>query len=316
MSNIKHYFNNMIFFQHSLGYELKYLHSTLEELDSFYDKYYPELDTLTKESVEEWIYHIKTQSRHVLSQRVTTIKRLGTYLNSIGIEAYVPNYGVSLGPHKCILLFDENQLSRFFDGADCINRHLRSPHREYIVPVVFRLIYSCGLRNSEACNIKVEHIDFETGRIDIYHSKGDKDRSVFMDDSMKELCIKFNTLYSMVLPNREYFFQPSYQKTHLTKYNIGDHFDRILKITGLDKELPIKPTVHGLRHLFAVKSMKKCLCLGGDFGNWIKYLSQYMGHESAKETMYYLHMVEALIPEYRIKMKSLTEGIGVVHEED
>lgn len=70
-----------------------------------------------------------------------------------------------------------------------------------------------------------------------------------------------------------------------------------------------------MRHLFAVKSMKKCLEQGEDFGNWIKYLSKYMGHESTEETMYYLHMVEALIPEYQEKISSITEGIGVAYEE-
>jgi integrase len=301
---------------HNLGYKLTYLDSTLEELDMFYDIYYPELNTLSRQSAEEWIYYIKTNSRHVLAQRVTTIKYLGKYLNSIGMEAYVPDYGIALGPHKHSLLLDDNQLLRFFDGADHINHDLRSPHREYIIPVIFRLIYSCGLRNSEACHIKMNHIHLETGRIDIYQSKGSKDRSLLMDETMTKLCIEFNTVYSMILPDREYFFQPSYEKICLTTYNVDDHFDRILKITGLDKEFPRKPTVHGLRHLFAVKSMKKCLALGQSFENWITYLSCYMGHESVKETMYYLHMVEALVPEYRVKMKSLTEGIGDVYEED
>lgn len=89
----------------------------------------------------------------------------------------------------------------------------------------------------------------------------------------------------------------------------------ILKKTELDKEFSVKPTVHGMRHLFAVKSMKKCLEQGEDFGNWIKYLSKYMGHESTEETMYYLHMVEALIPEYQEKISSITKGIEVAYEE-
>ena len=40
-----------------------------------------------------------------------------------------------------------------------------------------------------------------------------------------------------------------------------------------------------------------------------------MGHESTEETMYYLHMVEALIPEYQEKIHSITEGIEVTYEE-
>lgn len=54
--------------------------------------------------------------------------------------------------------------------------------------------------------------------------------------------------------------------------------------------------------------MKKCLEQGEDFDNWIKYLSKYMGHESTASTMYYLHMVEALIPEYQKKSVVLLRG--------
>lgn len=75
---------------------------------------------------------------------------------------------------------------------------------------------------------------------------------------------------------------------------------RIKKLCKLEKELKYKD---------------KCLEEGEDFDNWIKYLSKYMGHESTEETMYYLHMVEALIPEYQEKIRTITEGIEVAYEE-
>lgn len=40
-----------------------------------------------------------------------------------------------------------------------------------------------------------------------------------------------------------------------------------------------------------------------------------MEHESTEETMYYLHMVEALIPEYQEKISSITKGIEVAYGE-
>ena len=99
-------------------------------------------------------------------------------------------------------------------------------------------------------------------------------------------------------------------------FHVGRFFDKVLELTLLNREFSIKPTVHGLRHLFAVNSMRKCLDEGESFENWIKYLSQYMGHKSVNETMYYLHLVEMLVPEYREKMAAITEGIGVSYEED
>ena len=55
--------------------------------------------------------------------------------------------------------------------------------------MIFRLIYVCGLRNSEATNIKMNDIDLDEGKIRIIHSKGDKDRIVYMDKSLVNLCV-------------------------------------------------------------------------------------------------------------------------------
>lgn len=315
MSAIRQYFPNMMQTLHNLGYSLSYLEPNLEELDAFYDKSYPDQTAVTFESATDWIYSKKAGSKKQLRERILTVKYLSRYLISVGIDAYVPDVKVREDFHRHPQLLNDLQLCQFFAGADALNACKRSPNREYIAPVLFRMIYACGLRNSEACAIRKEDIDLQQGIIRVIHSKGDKDRSVFMNEMLTELCRRFDTIYSSVMPEREYFFQISENRIHPTKYNVDDWFDLILKKTGLDKEFPTKPTVHGMRHLFAVKSMKKCLEQGEDFGNWIKYLSKYMGHESTEETMYYLHMVEALVPEYQEKISRITEGIEVAYEE-
>ncbi len=286
MSAIRQYFPTLIQTLHNLGYALSYLESNLEELDLFYDKSYPEQSTVTFETATDWIYLRKAVSKKQLRERILTVKYLSRYLLSIGIEAYVPDIKVGMSFHRHPQLLNSLQLHRFFTGVDGLHANKRSPNREYIAPVLFRMIYSCGLRNSEACNIRKEDIDLQRGVIRILHSKGDKDRIVFMDETLTNLCSRFDTVYSSMLPERKYFFQISEKRLHPTKYNVDDWFDLILKITGLDEEFSTKPTVHSLRHLFAVKSMKKCLEQGVDFGNWIKYLSKYMGHESTEETIY------------------------------
>jgi len=315
MSVIRQYFPNMIQTLHNLGYSLSYLESNLEELDAFYDRSYPEQTTVTFESATGWIYIRKAGSKKQLRERILTVKYLSRHLISLGIDAYVPDIKVKEDSHRHPQLLNDLQLCQFFAGADGLNANKRSPNREYIAPVLFRMIYACGLRNSEACTIRKEDIDLQRGIIRVIHSKGDKDRNVFMDEMLTDLCSRFDIVYSSMLPEREYFFQISKNQLHPTRYNVDDWFDLILKKTGLDKEFSTKPTVHSMRHLFAVKSMKKCLEQGEDFGNWIKYLSKYMGHESTEETMHYLHMVEALIPEYQEKISSITEGIGVAYEE-
>lgn len=300
----------------NLGFDLDYVRHFLDEFIIYCQLNYPNETALTKELAEKWIYSYNTDSKQQLDKRVRTMKHLGRYLNSIGITAYIPNYRILSAPPAPPVLFNEEQLKLFFITCDNIGKNKRSGYREYIAPVMFRLIYSCGLRTSEACKLKMDDINLSTGCIRIYHSKGYKDREIYMSNSMLQLCKRFNCVYSNVLPGREYFFQPSYEKLRYINTDICSHFNKILSQSGLINDFSIKPTPHGLRHLFAVISMKKCLELDLKFDNWIKYLSSYMGHSSPQNTMYYLHMTAALLPEYSKKIKNLTEGIAVIYEED
>lgn len=315
MSYFSEYYIKMMLQLQCFGFDLKYIESLLQDFNRYCEIYYPKESILTQELSETWIHSSNTHSKVLLNNRVKTMKYLGRYLNSIDIEAYIPKYCIKPDPTVPPTLLDDKMLLLFFKACDCIKSNHKSPNREYIIPVIFRLIYSCGLRSSEACRLRIEDVDLENNILTIYHSKGHKDRLVYMSDSMTELCQNFNDKYCSILPNRNFFFQPSYDKKYYDGYNIRDMFNRILKNCNLYDKYTKKPTPHGLRHLFAVNSMKNCLAKGYDFNNWIKYLSQYMGHASPNETMYYLHMIPQLLPEYSQKISGLTKGLDVIHEE-
>ena len=301
---------------HNIGLELKYMNVFLEEFDEYCSLYFPDIAVLTEEAAEKWIHDYCTVSKQQMDKRVRTMKHLGRYQRSIGKDAYMPLYRIKPDVPEEPYLFTEVQLINFFAAADSMQSHRRSSNKEFIFSVMFRLIYCCGLRSSEVCNLRIRDVDLQKGTLSIYHSKGYKDRIVYMNGDIMELCTQFDLYYSRRLPDREYFFQPSYTKKHYINTDVCDIFDGILKKMGFYSSLKKKPTTHGLRHLFAVNSMKKCLEAGGNFNNWIQYLSRYMGHSGIEETMYYLHMTAQLFPAYEAGIKKLAEGIGVSHVED
>ena len=158
--------------------------------------------------------------------------------------------------------------------------------------------YCCGMRSSEVCNLTVDDVDLSGGTVSIYRSKGFMDRRIYMSDDLLSL------------------FQPSSQKLCYNSGNIVRVFDSILKKAGLLDVKGKKFTPHGLRHLFAVQNIKKCVEAGEDFANWIEYLCQYMGHKHIKYTLYYLHITSQLFPVYQDKLRQLEEGIGVKYAEE
>ena len=54
------------------------------------------------------------------------------------------------------------------------------------MPVLFRTIYACGLRCSEARLLRVADVDIDTGVLQIRDAKGGKDRQVPVSEALRE----------------------------------------------------------------------------------------------------------------------------------
>jgi integrase len=173
------------------------------------------------------------------------------------------------------------------------------------------MIYCCGLRNSEACNLLRSDVDLARGTANIIRSKGLKDRIVYLATDMMYLCERYDHEANLLLPDREYFFISHYDK-HLRNTTVCKIFDNIVAKTSFRGKTSKKPTCQGLRHLFAVNSMRKCLADGGDFGTSIFYLSRYLGHSSPEETLYYLHLTMDLAGGIREMASGFEDVIGGV----
>ncbi len=309
-------YDDMVAMYHNIGLRLEYLSKFRDEFDSYCQKFFSGNSLLTEEIAEGWIHDTQSRSKHTLCCRVQTMKKLGRYQRSLGKDSYMPGYYIKPDPPAAPMLFTDVQLKEFFSLTDSIPHDYRSPNREVIFPVLFRLLYCCGLRASEACLLLVENVNLDTGILEIYHRKGYKDRVVYMSRDVCSLCADFHRYYDSVLPGRRYFFQPGMEKEHYTKMDIDNAFGRIRsRMVSCPKKGKL-PTAHGLRHLFAVENVRMCIEQGEDFNNWIQYLSQYMGHRKLRDTLYYIHMTSRLFPSYKDKLGRLTEGIGVRYAEE
>jgi integrase len=308
---------NMLLTLRNGGLKLTGMDYFLADFDRFCLERYPDASTLTSEIAEKWIHNAVTDSKAHMCRRVNTMKHLGRYQLSLGKAAYIPDYSIHKGHAEEPRLFSDEQLAEFFEVVDTeIVPTKTFPHKDSVLPVLFRLIYCCGLRPSEACNLKVDDVDLALGTLAIYRSKGFKDRQLFMSDDVLDLCRRFHDYYSSVIPGRVYFFQPSPTRDYFTSGHIAKHFDVLLAKTSFGTSPGKKFTAHGLRHLFAVQNIKKCAEQGEDFANWIQYLSKYMGHKTIQFTMHYLHITSQLFPVYSEKLRLLEERIGVVYVEE
>lgn len=306
MTNFKSVFASQMedFIQYKMA--LGYSRSSYEKFLALFDRFclsaFPEERLLGQQLVMQWIRLRPNETVNGVKRRMAAIREFGKYLNGIGLEAYILPKEM-IGPLKPFFpyLFSDNELTAFFAAADGMTPHKLSPYREYVVPVIFRLLYCCGLRPHEVRMIRCSDINLETGNIYISDTKIHKDRIIAMSPDMQSLCRKYETKMCTLLRNRGYFFQ-SPQGTAYSAHWVQAQFRKCWERAGIQNfRGATKPRVYDFRHNYATRTLMKWLDEGRDLYTWLPYLSTYMGHTEFSHTAYYIH----LLPERLVK----TSGI-------
>lgn len=71
-------------------------------------------------------------------------------------------------------IFTDDELIRLFAAIDRISPSAAQPYKQEVLPVMFRLIYTCGLRPAEARTLKTENIYLDSGEVLITGTKRNK----------------------------------------------------------------------------------------------------------------------------------------------
>jgi|GEM_PF-4982152 len=153
--------------------------------------------------------------------RAQIIRGFARYLVSTGVEAFLmPKGFYPLRKPDLPYIFTDDELRRFFEAADRFPGYCNSPLLEYTVPVVFRLLYACGLRPQEVRLLQRLDFDFSDDTIYIAGGKNRKDRKLPVDTDVMEMCRNYDRIAETITPGRTPFFpSPSgkaYSKWWLT----------------------------------------------------------------------------------------------------
>jgi integrase len=199
-SRFARHLTDMANIKHNSGFALKYMNGHICEFDCFCVERFPEKDALDFELVEGWVHSSPTKSRQEIDKRYRTMKHLGEYMLSQGLPAYISTVRLRRLKAAAPYIFTDEQLSVFFHACDGYPKLEFPAYRHIVVPVLFRMIYCCGLRNSEACDMKRFAVDLKNGAARIEHSKGAKDRIVYMSDGLSRLCARYDAAMDRLLP--------------------------------------------------------------------------------------------------------------------
>ena len=284
----KNHIQNHVKLKQAVGYKYRTDAGHLKRFDQFTLEKYPQATTLTKEIVLDWCRKKTYEAQANQNSRASIIRQFGKYLDSIGENAYIlPKSYYPTEQQYVPYIYTDEELAKFFSETDKCQYCCECPYRHLIMPVIFRMIYMCGLRVSEARLLKVADVDLENGVLTIHQSKKDNSRLVPMSDFLTKLCRNFSRQVHLNSTENDYYF-PALNGKPMTIVNVYHNFRRFLWRAGISHGgRGCGPRIHDFRHVFAVHCLKKWAEQGKDLTVYLPILKTYMGHDSFNETAYY-----------------------------
>lgn len=248
VSKLSPFMEAFVAFKHSLG--LKYVTSEfyLHEFDRFCAENESEAASL-KELMKSWITLKDKESPNTQRIRVAPIREFGKYLQLSGyadsyvIPKRVCQKQIRIMPH----FLTDDEIVKFFNVCDKLTPRKEHIVRHLVLPMYYRLLYCCGVRTCEARLLMRKDVNLLTGYIDIFHSKGLKDRRIFLPTDLWALYMKYDARINDIFPDRTYFF-PSNPNRCYDCTTISQNFNKIWKEAGLGIETGSKARAYDFRN--------------------------------------------------------------------
>lgn len=258
-------------------------------------------NTLTKELVQAWIARKPTDSDRNQYARFSLISQLAKYMERVGYSAYVPGRDEIGKLHKSFVpyIFPHAEIRAFFEAADAMTRlpHSIAPRRHLIMPVLFRMLYCCGLRVSEATNLLADDVDLEYGVLTIRDSKFGRTRYVPMSVELTDVCTTYAKTRLVGPPDADWFFAAPDGGRYHTRAIYGVFRELLWKAGISHGGRGNGPRLHDFRHTFCVHSLQRWTMRGEDPTTLLPRLTAYLGHNDFSATEQYLRMTAEVYPE-------------------
>ena len=215
------------------------------------------------------------------------------------------SYDRSFVPH----IYTEDELQRIFTAIDeyaatpALDGQYYPQRDKY--PVIFRILYSTGMRIDEVLNLKVKDVDLDKKTFTILNAKNHSERIIPVHENtirrLRNYMIK-KEIYRI----DQYIFSNRYGE-HIDKSTVDSFFLRFLQFAGIPHPRN-GPRVHDFRHTFCVHRLRDWVLEGRNINALFPYLCAYMGHADTRCTEYYLRLTADLYPDIVYKSEKHFNG--------
>lgn len=206
-------------------------------------------------------------------------------------------------------LFDLAQTRRLLEAAAALPDNSRAPQRGAIYRAIFALCYGLGLRAGEACGLRLGDIDSRRSLLIVRGGKFGKSRLVPHGPRIGELVGEQveRRRHSAALEETSPLFTFDGRRC-VHPGSASQTFHRLVGELGLQAPAGVSPpTLHSLRHSFAVGCLLRWYRQGLDPAARLHQLSTFMGHVDPASTAVYLTITPALMQEANRRFEAFAE---------
>lgn len=229
------------------------------------------------DNIREFIYSLHTNYSAQTQSRI--LSTLNSFFTFLLLEEIVTENPLKFIEHpkmsrKLPTYLSVEEVELLLDNVD---RNTYEGDRNY---VILEVLYSCGLRVSEAISLKMSDLFFDEGFIRIL-GKGNKQRLVPIAHHTISLLKSYLKYTRPELVNDQYVTEALFLNRRgkpLTRAMIFTIVKQTSKLAGINKDV----SPHTLRHSFATHMLEN----GADLFS----IQAMLGHESITTTEIYLHI--------------------------
>lgn len=285
-------------YKHIAGLKFEVPERWLKQFDQYCHERGAPAGSLSRECIEDFCYHEGIEAKATLECRLRLLRDFGMFLKKAGMDAYIvpdPPRTFRYPKHEPYI-FTEQEIAAIFRSIDNWRQPYQShSNRSLVDPVLFRMLYGCGLRIMEALRLKIADVDLDENVLRICQGKNKKDRFVPIAESLAQRCRKFKSTIHFVSSPDDYFF-PGFHGNCYSNSTIYVRFRQYLWDARISHS-GHGPRLHDFRHVYCVHRLKKWVLSGEDLTNMLPYLAAYLGHADFRGTEYYLKMTADMYPE-------------------
>jgi len=262
-----------------------------------FDRYcrinYPDEAVLTQEMVASWCRQRKTETNNSCRSRIYVVCSFVKYLSERELSKIcLPELPRKERSIYVPYAFAQDEIRLFFEACDNLPDTPKTKNvliRRITVPVFFRLLYSSGIRTTEARLLGTADVDLGNGILNIRYSKGHDQHYIVLHDSMLGLMRRYDNAIRRWYPDRTIFFPAPDDHPHPHTW-VEKNFRRIWSGISADRHA----TSYAFRHHYATANINLWIDDGFAFDDKLTYLSKRMGHTTLESTRYYYSIVPGL----------------------